>query len=221
MCDLVRAGEEILGVGHNDERAARWRGWWSELTYEQPSFYRRAAASARDEPLDAREHAGALIAEADALIVEILKPGQWPQARTVKRFLADDRLERVLALYVRAMRLDPAEPAYPWNLGSTLNRLGINDLALGFVARAIHLAEEADDPEWAGADALLALAEVAVDAAEPDIALTAIARAQDLDERDEHVKAGAERLLSELRTMSGDPLPQVSLARRLLSRVAA
>lgn len=181
----------------------------------------RGAPTSRPTALDAREHAGALIAEADALIVEILKPGQWPQARTVKRFLADDRLERVLALYVRAMRLDPAEPAYPWNLGSTLNRLGINDLALGFVARAIHLAEEADDPEWAGADALLALAEVAVDAAEPDIALTAIARAQDLDERDEHVKAGAERLLSELRTMSGDPLPQVSLARRLLSRVAA
>jgi len=61
----------------------------------------------------------------------------------------------------------------------------------------------------------------AVDAAEPDIALTAIARAQDLDERDEHVKAGAERLLSELRAMSGDPLPQVSLARRLLNRVVA
>jgi len=41
-------------------------------------------------------------------------------------------------LYSRAMRLDPDEAAYPWNLASVLNRLGLNDLSLGFMMRAIH-----------------------------------------------------------------------------------
>jgi hypothetical protein len=42
VCDLVRAGEGILGGRHNPERAARWREWWSELTEEQRALYRRA-----------------------------------------------------------------------------------------------------------------------------------------------------------------------------------
>ena len=35
VCDLVARGEEILGVGHNPDRAGRWRQWWSSLTKEQ------------------------------------------------------------------------------------------------------------------------------------------------------------------------------------------
>lgn len=162
----------------------------------------------------------ALVGEADELIAEVLKPGRWPQARTVERFLQGDRLERVLALYGRAMRLDPAEPAYPWNLASTLNRLGLNDLALGFLTRAIHTAEQAGDREWSGADAYLALAEVAIDAGEADIGLTALARAEELGESNgEHGEV--QRLLREIRKRSDDPRPQVSLAVRLLERLSS
>jgi tetratricopeptide (TPR) repeat protein len=93
---------------------------------------RRAAA---DSPI---AEAVELVNEADRLVFDILKPGRWPQRRTVERFLGDDRLERVLLLYLRAMRLDPDEAAYPWNLASVLNRLGLNDLSLGFMTRAIH-----------------------------------------------------------------------------------
>ena len=41
VADLVRRGEEILGVRHNPERASRWQSWWSELTDEQRRHYRR------------------------------------------------------------------------------------------------------------------------------------------------------------------------------------
>ena len=151
-----------------------------------------------------------LVNEADQLVFDILKPGRWPQARTVERFLKGDRLARVLSLYGRAMRLDPDEPAYPWNLASMLNRLGLNDLALGFIARAIHVAERAGEEEWSGPDSYLALAEIALDASEPDVALTALARARELagDAQDGDVQ----RLLREVRKSSGDPRPEVSLA---------
>lgn len=46
-------------------------------------------------------------------------------------------LERTLALYLQAIRLDPHEPAYPWNLASTLSRLGLNQIAFALIAQAI------------------------------------------------------------------------------------
>jgi tetratricopeptide (TPR) repeat protein len=152
--------------------------------------------------------------EADALIAEVLAPGRWPQARTVDRFLEGDRLERVLSLYARAMVADPDEVAYPWNLASTLNRLGVNDLALGFIARAIHLAERTGDEEWSGSAVYMAMAEIAVDAGEPDVALTALARAQEM-ETDAGVDEDVARLLDEIRQVSRDSNPQASLAASL------
>lgn len=153
-----------------------------------------------------------LVGQADELIGEVLAPGRWPQRRTVDRFLAGDRLERVLSLYGRAMRLDPDEAAYPWNLASTLNRVGLNHLALGFITHAIRVAERVGDTEWSGADAHLALAEIAIDADEPDIALTALARALELNGRiGPHIR----RLLRKVREASGEARPEVSLAGRL------
>ncbi|MBA2428762.1 MAG: hypothetical protein H0V55_03445 [Thermoleophilaceae bacterium] len=166
-------------------------------------------APARNEVAAAVE----LVGEADDLVSEALKPGRWPQRRTVERFLEEDRLERVLTLYGRAMRLDPDEPAYPWNLASALNRLGLNDLSLGFMTRAIHAAHRIGDEDWCGPDAYLALAEIAIDADEGDIALTALARAQELG--GEAVDREIVRLLREVRSASRESRPETSLAGRL------
>jgi len=152
-----------------------------------------------------------LVGEADELLAKALGPGEWPEAETAERFLSEGKLDRVLALYGQAIRLDPVEPAYPWNLGSALNRLGLNDLALGFIARAIYLAAASGEDEWSGADAQLALAEVAIDAGEYDLALTALAHARADDAtngRGNHINA----LLKEVRSEQDDPQPQVSLA---------
>src|SRR5689334_21895628 len=116
-----------------------------------------------------------LVGEADGLLASVLGPGEWPTNQAAERFLSEGSLDRVLALYGQAMRLDPTEPAYPWNLASALNRLGLNDLALGFIARAIHLAQQSGEREWSGPGAQLALAEVAIDSGEYDLALTALA----------------------------------------------
>jgi tetratricopeptide (TPR) repeat protein len=131
----------------------------------------------RAREVAARCEAGKLVDDADALVHEVLSTGRWPQQKTVDRLLKGDRLERVLSLYERAMRLDPGEPAYPWNLASTLDRLGLSDLALGYMVRAIQVAEETGDDEWAGADAHVALAEIALRTGETDLALTALASA--------------------------------------------
>ena len=117
------------------------------------------------------------------------------------------------------MRLDPEEAAYPWNLGTTLNRLGLNDLALGFIGRAIHLAEQAGDEEWSDSSAYLGMAEIAIDAGAPDTALAALARALELD--GESDKAHVERLFRGVRELSDDPSPQVSLTIRLLESLPA
>lgn len=167
------------------------------------------------EPVDvapeAAAEAEALIGEADQLLAAVLAPGRWPEVETAERFLSAGMLDRVVALYGRAMRLDPGEPAYPWNLASALNRLGLNDLALGFMTRAIHLSAAKGEREWSGPDAQLALAEVAIDAGEYDLALTALAHARAEDERngrDEQIG----NLLKEVRSEQRDPQPQVSLA---------
>lgn len=173
----------------------------------------REANTHEPEDIDpaAAAEAESLVGAADELLAEALAPGSWPQAEIAERFLTEGKLDRVLALYGRAMRLDPSEPAYPWNLASSINRLGLNDLALGFMARAIHLAAAAGESEWSGPDAQLALAEVAVDAGEADLALTALAHARAQDERGSRERQIRE-LLEEIRTDRHDPQPQASLA---------
>lgn len=111
------------------------------------------------------------------------------------------------------------QPDYPWNLGSALNRLGLNDLALGFFTRAIHLSDQRGESQWSGPDAQLAVAEVAIDAGEYDLALTALAHARADD--DGNVREGQiGDLLKEVRSERGDPQPQVSLA-AMLERLPA
>ncbi len=155
--------------------------------------------------------AEALVAEADELLTDAFAPGHWPQAEACERFLSQGKLDRVVALYGQAMRLDPGEPAYPWNLASAMNRLGLNDLALGFMTRAIHLAAERGEREWSGPDAQLALAEVAIDAGEYDLALTALAHARAEDDPGKRRDQIAD-LLGEVRSVQRDPQPQASLA---------
>jgi tetratricopeptide (TPR) repeat protein len=92
-------------------------------------------------PAAAAEAEG-LVGTADELLAEALATGSWPQAEIAERFLAEGKLDRALALYGRAMRLDPAEPAYPWNLALAINRLGLNDLALGFMAEIDFYSDE-------------------------------------------------------------------------------
>lgn len=171
------------------------------------------------EPVEDGRKAEQLVGEADELLASALAPGRWPEQDEIDRFLAEGKLDRVLALYGRAMRLDASEPAYPWNLASAMNRLGLNDLALGFLSRSIHLAERRGESEWTGPAAQLALAEVAMDAGEYDLALTALAHARDADEsRDlwDQVKD----LLGEIGRQRKDPRPQASLA-SLLERLPA
>lgn len=74
------------------------------------------------------------------------------------------------------------------------------------------------DQDWCGPDAYLALAEIAIDADERDIALTALARAQEQGgEADDRELLP---LLREVRSTSGEPFPETSLA-GLLQRLAA
>lgn len=152
-----------------------------------------------------------LVGEADDLLVDAFGPGEWPEAQAVERFFSEGKLDRVLALYGQAMRLDATEPAYPWNLGSAMTRLGLNDLALGFLTRAIHLAGQRGEGEWSGPDAQLALAEVAIDAGEYDLALTALAHAR-ADDQQNGREAQIGELLKEVGSEQDDPSPQASLA---------
>lgn len=171
------------------------------------------------EPVENGRKAEQLVGEADELLTSALAPGHWPELEEVERFLAEGKLDRVLALYGQAIRLEPKEPSYPWNLGSTLNRLGLNDLALGFLSRAIHLAAEHGEDEWSGPDAQLALAEVAIDAGEYDLALTALAHARADDSQNGREDQIAD-LLKEVRNDQHDPQPQASLA-SLLEKLPA
>lgn len=160
-----------------------------------------------------------LVGEADELLVDGFGPGEWPETQAIERFLSEGKLDRVLALYGQAMRLDPTEPAYPWNLGSAMNRLGLNDLALGFLTRAIHLAGQRGESEWSGPDAQLALAEVAIDAGEYDLALTTLAHARADDQQNGRATQIGE-LLKEVGSKQDDPSPQTSLV-SLLEKLPA
>src|SRR5215471_5912211 len=182
---------------------------------------RREANTQEPEGVDpeAAAEAQRLVGDADEMLAGPLAPGHLPDAGEITQFLAQGNLDRVLALYGRAMRLDPNESAYPWNLAAAMSRLGLNDLALAFMTRAIHLADEAGESDWSGADAHLALVELAIDADEPDLALTALARARALDEQDKR-SSQIEELLGEISAEQHDPEPHASLA-ALLQRLAA
>ncbi len=140
-----------------------------------------------------------LVNEADELLGEYLDAGRWPQAKTVERFLGNGGLERLLSFYGQAMALDPDEPAYPWNLSSALRRLGQLELAAAYLKRAIRVGEEQGESDYSGADAYLALAEIALDMGDADEALVAIARAREPARARPDTDAYAERLLRELR----------------------
>lgn len=162
------------------------------------------------------EQALRFVEEADLLVSEVLPGSRWPQRRTIERFLATDRLERVLALYSRAMRLDPDEPAYPWNLAGVLSRLGLNDLALSHVERAIAVAARTGDQEWAGAGAYLAWAETALLAGQEEVALVALAGAAKLAAPGSAAESAVKRMVRDLATGKGDAQPGAALASDLL-----
>jgi tetratricopeptide (TPR) repeat protein len=119
--------------------------------------------------------------DAEEILARYVKPGKWPSAKSIRAFRQHGDLESVLSLYEQAMEHDPAEPAYPWNLASSLDRLGASDLAVAYMRRAIRIAAETNDQEWAGADAYLALADIALRASDTDIAALAIDNARHLD----------------------------------------
>lgn len=160
-----------------------------------------------------------LVEQADGLLREVLMPACMPDAKAAARFLQEGKLDRVLALYGRAMRLDPGESAYPWNLAAAMSRLGVEDLALPFMARAVQLARRSGEAQWSGPDAELALAELAIDAGDTDLALTSLAHARALDVHGRR-RTQVESLLAEIRAIGHDPEPQASLA-ELLNQLAA
>jgi tetratricopeptide (TPR) repeat protein len=164
------------------------------------------------------EQATQLVDQAEQLIAEVLEPGQWPGPDEVGRFMSEGRLERTLALYLQAIRLDPLEPAYPWNLASTLSRLGLSEVAFALIAQAIHVGEETGQKDWTGAGEHLALAETALEAGQDDMAVVAIARATEIDS-DSQVRAQARRLLNEIRESGDGEPPELRLATRL-SRIS-
>lgn len=168
-----------------------------------------------DRPTQDGKRAAELVREADRLIADVIKPGRWPQRRTVERFLEADRLERVLALYSEAIRLEPAEPAYPWNLASALNRLGLNELALAFIERAIRVAHESGDDEWAGAGAHLAWADMATSAGHYDTALLALAKAKSLAGGSASALPAIRALRDEVERRTRQPRPEHALAEKL------
>lgn len=152
------------------------------MTSNAASTSRHAgAARASVDSAKALENAAGLADQAEAILGGYLRAGRWPAARTARRFLDSGDLERVLSLYTRAMEDDPREPAYPWNLASSLDRLRLPDLALIFIRRAIRVAEETGDREWSGADVHLACADIARHAGDQEMAEMALNRAQDID----------------------------------------
>jgi tetratricopeptide (TPR) repeat protein len=171
-------------------------------------------ADAAEQPT-ASDRAVILVTEADGLIREVLAPGRWPQEKTVRRFLEGDRLQRVLGLYCQAMRLDPDEPAYPWNLASTLWRLGLHELALGFIERAIRVAESVGDDEWADASAHLAWAEIAEHAGQYEVALVALAKAKSLSDGSPQIEESIRRERRAIERASRQKAPERELARKL------
>jgi len=162
------------------------------------------------EPLAAEEHASvdsrraalASVREAERILARYLRPASLPRKETRRRFVESGDLERVLVLYTRATDLDPKEPAYPWNLASSLRRLDEPQLALAFLEQAIRVAEETGDTEWADAYAYIGWADVALAARQFDVALVALARAR-TQARDEGALSEISRLVTAVERESG------------------
>ena len=161
------------------------------------------------------DKAEALASQAEAIISEVLRPGRWPRQATVERFMEDERLERMLALYAAAMELDPEEPAHPWNLSSTLRRIGLNDLALAFMERAVRVGKSVDPAEWDTAGTHLARADTAIAAERYDVALIAIADALRLDGEDPELAASAKDLVRVIKEKKHTNSPARDLAESL------
>jgi hypothetical protein len=119
--------------------------------------------------------------EADRILGRFLRPGQSPTHVAAGRFISGGQLERVLALYSEAMRQQPLEASYPWKLASSLDRLGLPDLALPFIGRAVRMAEAQGDDGFGGADAHVAWAEIAINADQPELAGVLLKKARSLD----------------------------------------
>lgn len=146
------------------------------------STRKRAAVGRASANSNAPIEGAAKVAErAEEILGQYLSPASWASERVARRFRESGDLEAVLRLYTQAMAEDPHEPAYPWNLASSLDRLQLSDLALVFLRRAIRVAEETGDAEWSGADAHLAWADVAMRAGEPEMAEIAIDKARQID----------------------------------------
>ena len=127
------------------------------------------------------EEAAQLAERAEEILGGYLQPASWATARVARRFRESGDLETVLSLYAQAMADDPQEPAYPWNLASSLDRLQLPDLALVFLRRAIRIGEETGDGDWTGAGVYLGWADVAIRAGEPAMAELAIEKAREAD----------------------------------------
>lgn len=161
-----------------------------------------------------------LVLEADALLGDVVGPGTHPRASTISRFEAGGGLERVLSLYLRAMRLDPAEPSYPWNLASSMSRVGQHHLALAFIEKAITVAHATGDEEWADAYAHMAWADVAIRAEQWEVALIALAGAWRLA-RDDQSRRDIDRLKAKIAERSTQaPNGDAELLTRLTSLIA-
>ncbi len=160
------------------------------------------------------EQARQLVDQAERIIADHLDSAEWPTPEIVERFMSDGHLARTIGLYLRAVHLDPLEPAYPWNLASTLSRLGLNAFALGLIGRAIQIGTVTRQNEWTGAAEHLALAEAALDAGLEDMAMVALAYATEIDPG-EGVRAQARRLLDEVRARGCQERPELALADRL------
>src|SRR5215211_5073989 len=156
-----------------------------------------------------------LVQEADTLIAAILRPGRWPQRKTVQKFMEDNRLEKVLTLYTAAMELDPDEPSYPWNLASTLRRLGLNDLALAFIERALRVGTRVEPEEWSTPGIYLAWADTAIEAGQYDVALIPIAHAMKMKEEHPDVVPSAKQLRRVIKRNKQSKNPAKDLADEL------
>jgi tetratricopeptide (TPR) repeat protein len=161
------------------------------------------------------EGAPELVQEAETLISAVLHPGRWPQRQTVQKFMEDDRLQKVLSLYTAAMELDPNEPSYPWNLASTLRRLGLNDLALAFIERALRVGMKVEPEEWDTPGTYLAWADAAIEAGQYDVALIPIAHAMKMKEDHPDVVPSAKQLLRVIKRNKQSKNPAKDLADEL------
>jgi hypothetical protein len=200
VCDLVRAGEEILGARHDPQRAAplarvvvRTYGgatWALPTGAGQETPEGSVATKLR---LAARRQRSSM-----KLMVSFPKRCRLVAGPSRRRLSASCRTIGSSAcspFMSGRCDLSPPNRRTPWNLASTLDSLGLSPLALGYMARAIQAAEETGDDKWAGADAHLALAEIALRAGEPDLAVTALASALVSAPEDHSVQEPASSLL--------------------------